>query len=62
MWDPLVRYDDEDVQHVELVEVLSSSSKKRKLLKGSLDGRKKENVCIYLIDKVMSSYSCRWHG
>ena len=59
VWDPLLRHDHENVQHIELVEVLSSSSKGRKLLEGSLDDQKKEKVCIYLIDKLMSSYSCR---
>ena len=57
MWNPLVRYDDQNVQHIKLVEVLSSSSKERKLLEGSLDDQNKEEVCIYLIDKLMSSYS-----
>ena len=31
--------------------VHSSSSKKRKLLEGSLDDQKMEEVCIYLIEK-----------
>ena len=52
-------YDEKYVQHVKLVEVFSSSGKEMKLLEGSLDDQNKEEVCIYLRDKVMSSYSCR---
>ncbi len=54
----MMMYDDKEVHNVKLVEVLSSSSKERTLLEGSLDDQKEEEVCIYL-DKVISSYSCR---
>ena len=40
-------YDDKDVKHDKLVEVLSSSSKERMLLEESLDNKKEEEVCIY---------------